>query len=285
MPPRPSPELKAFREPQVSAGASQKAMTAETWRYMDSGPLPGSGNMALDQALLEAHARGDTPPTLRVYSWRPPAVSLGRFQRSESSVDLHACQVLGVDVVRRPTGGRAILHTTEEVTFSLVVSTARLGTTGVMDSYRSLAAGILAALRSLGLEARLAERSSPSSSRIAATDPACFAVKARCDLVVGSAKLVGSAQVHSSGAVLQQNSLPLHLRPEDWRQVFLRSPDPPGATGLSAAAGREVSYQEVAAALRAGFAAAFGVSFEDAGPSDWEATRARFLARKVSVLG
>jgi lipoate-protein ligase A len=235
---------------------------SEVWRFIDSGALTGAENMARDEALLEAHARGEIAPTLRVYGWRPPAVSLGRFQRVESSIDLEACRALGVDVVRRPTGGRAILHTANEVTFSLVVSAARLGTTGVMDSYRALASGIVGALRSLGLDARLVERSGTTSPTMA-QDPACFAVKARCDLVVGDAKLVGSAQVQRHGVILQQNSLPLRIDLGEWRKVFLRSDDAPRAAGLCDAAGRDVGYAEVAEALRRGFAEALGVRFEE----------------------
>ncbi len=169
-------------------------------------------------------------------------------------------------MVRRPTGGRAILHTANEVTFSLVVSAARLGTTGVMDSYRALAGGIVGALRSLGLDARLVERSGTTSPAMA-QDPACFAVKARCDLVVGDAKLVGSAQVQRHGVILQQNSLPLRIDLGEWRKVFLRSDDAPQATGLCDAAGRDVGYAEVAGALRQGFAEAFGVRFEECAES------------------
>lgn len=109
-------------------------MRGEGWRFIDSGPGTGAENMAVDEAMLEGHAAGEVPATLRVYTWRPAAVSLGRFQREESGVDGEACRRLGIDVVRRPTGGRAILHTEEEVTFSIVVSAERLGTSGVMDS-------------------------------------------------------------------------------------------------------------------------------------------------------
>lgn len=249
-------------------------MTAEVWRFVSSGPLSGAENMALDEAMLEAHAAGETPPTLRVYGWQPPAVSLGRFQRAEASVDLRACRALAIDVVRRPTGGRAILHTRDEVTFSLVVSAARLGTTGVMDAYRALSRGIIAALRSLGLEAGLVERDAPASPA-AAQDPACFAVKARCDLVVGSAKLVGSAQVQRNGAILQQNSLPLRLSLADWRRVFPRSSQAPEAVGLCDAAGRPVAWDEVAQALRDGFASAFAVRFDPCYPTEAELARAR----------
>jgi lipoate-protein ligase A len=253
------------------------------WRYLDSGPLSGAENMALDEAMLAAHAAGEAPPTLRVYGWQPPAISLGKFQQAERSVNLEACRRLGIEVVRRPTGGRAILHTGDEVTFSLVVSAAALGTTGVMDSYRRLAAGIVRALRLLGLEARLVERAAPGRAP-AAMDPACFAVKARCDLVVGDAKLVGSAQVQRRGFVLQQNSLPLRLRAEEWSQVFRRAAAPPEAVGLWEAAGREIAYQEVAAALRRGFAEGLGVAMENGHPTKGERERAKALAEEASLL-
>ena len=187
-------------------------------------------------------------------------------------------------MVRRPTGGRAILHTEEEVTFSIVVSAERLGTSGVMDSYRALAGGIVSALNKLGLKAGLVERGMASASPAMAQDPACFAVKARCDLVVGSSKLVGSAQVQRDGFVLQQNSLPLRIRMDDWGQVFLRPGDAPEAVGLWEAAGREVSYEEVAGALREGFSDAFGVEFEEARVSERELVRARELMGRAPAV-
>ena len=257
-------------------------MNAEVWRYLDSGALTGAENMAIDAAMMQVHSENDTPPTLRVYGWRPPAVSLGRFQRAESSIDPEACRERGIDVVRRPTGGRAILHTAEEVTFSLVASAARLGTTGVMDSYRLLAQGIVAGLRSLGLDARLVERSAPPPSGTS-QDPACFAVMARCDLVGADGKLVGSAQVQRNGVILQQNSLPLRINLDDWRRVFRRSHDAPQATGLCDAAGRIVAYHEVAAALRDGFASTFDVELRKSDLTQQERALVRQLLAEVAV--
>ncbi len=199
-------------------------------------------------------------------------------------MDADACRRMGIDVVRRPTGGRGILHSEEEVTFSVVVSAERLGTSGVMDSYRALAEGIVGGVRRLGLEARLVEREGPAGAR-AAQDPACFAVKARCDLVVGSSKLVGSAQVQREGVILQQNSLPLRMEVGDWREVFLRAEEAPEAVGLWEAAGREVGYSEVAGALRAGFEDVFGVVLEEGELTGWEVERARELEGKARVLG
>jgi lipoate-protein ligase A len=240
--------------------------------------------MAIDEAMLEAHIRGETAPTLRVYTWRPPAISLGRFQEAAASVDLDACRGSGVDVVRRPTGGRAILHTEDEVTFSIVISERRIGTRGVMESYRALATAIVTGLRKLGLDARLVERSAilgTASSR----DPACFAVKARCDLVVGPSKLVGSAQVHRDGAILQQNSLPLRIRLDDWQRFFRRPSDPPAAVALWEAAGTEVRHDSVAGALRAGFEETFGVELAEGHLTESETTRASELAAHADLLG
>jgi lipoate-protein ligase A len=259
-------------------------VTVERWRFIDSGPMPGADNMALDEAMFEAHAAGAVPPTLRVYTWRPWAVSLGRFQRVEGSIDLEACRRLGIDVVRRPTGGRAILHTAEEVTFGVVVSAARLGTTGIMDSYRALAAAIAAGLKLLGLDARLVERRPAAGAQPSGQDPACFAVKARCDLVVGAAKLVGSAQVQREGVILQQNSLPLRIDLTPWADVFVRSGPAPEATGLWDAAHRQVLYGEVASALRQGFAATFAIDFEDSEPTAEEQRRARQRREERAIL-
>jgi len=257
-------------------------VTREVWRYLDSGPQPGALSMATDEAMLEAHLRGETPPSLRVYTWHPRAVSLGRFQDAQASVDLDECRRLGADVVRRPTGGRAILHTEDEVTFSIVVSERRLGTKGVMDSYRALAMFSVAGLRLLGVDARLVERSAASGTA-AARDPACFAVKARCDLVVGTEKLLGSAQVHRDGAILQQNSLPLRIPLEDWGRLFRRKPVAPAALGLRDAAGAEVSYQQVAGALKAGVEEVFGVQLVAGELSDEEIAHAAALAPAATL--
>ncbi len=258
-------------------------MTPESWRYLDSGPQPGALNMATDEAMLEAYLRGDAPPTLRIYAWRPPAISLGRFQHAETSIDLEECRRSAVDVVRRPTGGRAILHTGDEVTFSIVISEARLGTRGVMDSYRSLATGIVAGLKRLGAEARLVERSA-TVTPAGPQDPACFAVKARCDLVVGSSKLVGSAQVHRNGVILQQNSLPLQIPLESWSRMFRRRAAAPAAVGLWDAVGTAVTHQQAADGLRAGIEDTFGVRLIEDELSPAERDRAAQIALQLDVL-
>ncbi len=259
-------------------------MSPVRWRFVDSGACPGAENMGLDEALLESHMHQHSPPVLRVYTWRPPAVSVGRFQSIESSLDLDACRTLGVDVVRRPTGGRAILHTEEEVTFSIIVSGQQLGTSGVMDSYRALAGGIIGALGILGLGAKLVERSSACPERRVGSDPACFAAKARCDVVVGSVKVVGSAQVQREGFILQQNSLPLRIALGNWGRVFRRPGEAPAAAGLWEVGDTRPTYTEVTAALRTAFEERLGAQFLDSEPSEHEAARTCELAQRAAVL-
>src|SRR5512139_2190743 len=109
--------------------------------------------MAIDEALLRLHARGESPPTLRFTQWQPPAVSLGYFQRRHS-LDLEACRHLGIDIVRRHTGGRAVLHQ-HELTYS-VIAGARDGIPVSLDAaYRLICQGLLAAFRSLGIDSEL----------------------------------------------------------------------------------------------------------------------------------
>jgi lipoate-protein ligase A len=248
--------------------------------------------MAADEAMLAAHARGETPATLRFYRWRPAAVSMGRFQKVESALDLDACRALGVEVVRRPTGGRAILHEESEITFSVVIAEAALGATGVMASYAVLARGIVAGLRRLGVQARLVEKGGERRVVPSAPDPMCFAAKARCDVEVGGRKIVGSAQVHRGGVILQQNSLPIAVDLGRCGRVFGADPSVPSgmahtATDLQTALGRAVAPGEVIAAFSEGFAHALDLRLV---PGDLtEAERAEAFAlsetRRVEFAG
>ena len=255
-------------------------MSTTVWRLLDSGPMPGAANMALDEAILEAYLAGLVPPTLRFYAWRPPAVSLGHFQPPEGNVRAERCRQLGIDIVRRPTWGRAILHD-REVTFSIIVSEADLGAQGVMACYRILAQGIVAGLRQLGVAAELVDRAGGREEGPAlrlAGNPACFAVKARCDLVVAGKKLVGSAQVHRQGALLQQNSLPLRLNLSGWAEVFAGGAQGgEAATDLCSLLGREIRYAEVAAELSLGFASDLGWELQPGQVTAWEVNRSEQL--------
>ena len=230
------------------------------WRLLDTGPGRAVYNMALDEAILALHARGLAPPTLRFYTWRPVAVSLGRHQDVREVVSIEDCQRLGIEVVRRPTGGWAVLHD-GDLTFSIIASHALLGTGSVMAAYRQLASGIVAGLGNLGLTGTLVNRDGEDKGKSAL----CFAVKRGSDIAVGDAKLVGSAQVRRQRAVLQQNDLPLRphdarcaavFRDESAREALLRS------SNLEGLLCRPVRIEEVKHAVVTGFEMALGATFE-----------------------
>ncbi len=161
--------------------------------------------MAIDEAISQAVAEGLAPPTLRFYAWEPPCVSLGRNQKI-AEVDAGRCAELGYDVVRRPTGGRAILHT-DELTYSIIAAPDHPLMAGyVLDSYLRISRGLVAGLRRLGIEAEEAPGANRAGPDVSA---ACFEVPSAYEIVAGGRKLLGSAQHRRARSVLQHGSLPL----------------------------------------------------------------------------
>jgi lipoate-protein ligase A len=189
-------------------------MSRQKWRLIRSGPLTGARNMALDEALLESVAAGRSLPTLRLYGWSPPTVTLGYFQRVESSVNLESCRNLGFDVVRRVTGGRAVLHD-REVTYA-VISPERcaLFPGGVLENYRVIARVLQQTLDSFGLTTFLAPGRSRGSNGSGAQHSACFTAPATHELLHAGCKVTGSAQKRHGSAFLQHGSIPVELDPE-----------------------------------------------------------------------
>lgn len=185
----------------------ENSWTPALWRLViDESPRSGAANMALDQAIAEACVAGESLPTLRFYRWHPPAVSLGRHQ-SVGDVNLEAITARGYELVRRPTGGRAILHT-DELTYSVAgaESEPRLSG-GVMDAYLRLSNALLAGLEMLQVvavdKAAGTVRAGPNVSA------ACFEVPSAYEITAGGRKLLGSAQSRRAGYVLQHGTLPL----------------------------------------------------------------------------
>jgi len=166
---------------------------------IDDGPAEGAWNMALDRAVQLACDARLVPPTLRLYSWARPTVTLGRFQDA-SGVDRALCAEQGIDVVRRFTGGRGVLHD-DELTYSIVAGLADGIPKGTAASYRMLCGGLVEAYRLLGVEAALTARPRGSGS-----SAACYLHATAADLSLGAMKLSGSAQVWSGETVLQHGS-------------------------------------------------------------------------------
>ena len=139
------------------------------WRIINSPAADGATNMAIDESILEAVRQGQSPPTLRLYTWKPACLSIGRFQRAGRSVDFDALASLGYDFVRRPTGGRAVLHD-DELTYAVIAGAAELAGagssgTGVLDTYLTLSHGLAAGLARMGIPVELAPRDAGRAHR------------------------------------------------------------------------------------------------------------------------
>lgn len=225
------------------------------WRFIDTGFAEGAMNMAIDDALLEQHRTGHSPPILRVYRWDPAAVSLGRNQQPDETMAATA-RAHGVDVIRRPTGGRAVLHD-GEFTYSFIGST-RFGFGESIDkAYAQLAAPLAATLASLGIA-----HGAPGGATVRGDSGAasCFASFTRADLAVSEQKLVGSAQARRGDSFLQHGSFLVRPNVRLWQALF-GTDALMGATNLLALAGRNLGWEEWVAALSARFAEAFGITF------------------------
>lgn len=236
-----------------------------TWRLIVDGEAGGATNMAADEAILNGVIDGTSPPTLRFYAWYPPCLSLGRSQRL-AEADLAACRAAGVDIVRRPTGGRAILHT-DELTYSVsLLQTDPRTKGGIVDGYRRLSEGFLAGLHSLGVDAtQAAGQRTPASE----TTAVCFETPSDYEITVAGRKLVGSAQWRARGGVLQHGTLPLcgdlarivdYLvfsdpeRSAQRRRLHLK------ALTMEEALGAVLPFDRVAQALAEGFAQALNLT-------------------------
>ena len=226
----------------------------------------GAWNMAADEAMLVEHAQESILPTLRFYAWKPAAVSLGYFQRTEREIDLNVCTNRGIDVIRRLTGGRAVLHDAE-VTYSLVVKENEpYIPQGITASYLFFSRGIAAGLARLGVPACLQD---PRPSMGASRSPACFDAPSHYELTVGGRKLVGSAQLRRDGVLLQHGSILLKFDPAALTGLFVLAEQEQRdevtaelsrrATSLAETTGKSFSFDEVAAAIAGGIAEQCGI--------------------------
>jgi lipoate-protein ligase A len=258
----------------------------DTWRLLLTSPARGAWNMAVDEALLESVGRGASLPALRLYAWQPPCLSLG-YAQPFTDVDLPRLKERGWEVVRRPTGGRAILHT-DELTYSVIAppDEPRLAGT-LLESYNRLAQALLAALRLLGLPVEMQERS--AASQAGNTNPVCFEVPSTYEITVGGKKLVGSAQARRKEGVLQHGSLPLS---GDLRRILqvLAFPDEAvraraaerllrRAATVESVLGRLVVWEEAAQAFIAAFGDTLDLDLQPRGLTPAEESRLEELVK------
>lgn len=249
--------------------------------------------MAVDEALLESLIEGSGEPTLRLYGWRPPCVSVGYFQSLRAEIRPERCREAGVEWVRRITGGRLILHDME-LTYSIVARESDpLVSGGILESYRKISAGLRAGLAALGVAAELAD---PADPRVAGAGKIkgglCFDTPASYEMVVDGRKLAGSAQTRRRGAILQHGSIlidvdvptmfavlngPQERTLAEFREAFAKD-----VVSLREVLGRTPSREEVGRAIADGFARAWEVDLRPGELSAHERELAAQLREKYA---
>jgi lipoyl(octanoyl) transferase len=256
------------------------------WRLLYTPPSSGSWNMAVDESILEHIHRDEALPTLRLYSWNPPCLSLGHAQ-SFTDVDVERVKANGWEVVRRMTGGRAILHT-DELTYSVTGGADEpILASGILESYNRLAQALIFAMRELGLPVEMKEEAGHASGE---ANPICFEVPSTYEITVNGKKLIGSAQARRKEGVLQHGSLPLIgdltricqaliFKDEAAREVAAQRLLA-RATTVQSVIGAKTAWETAAQAFVHGFEAQLGITFQRGEISRSESERAEELVKE-----
>ncbi len=246
------------------------------WRMIRS-PVgeTGAWNMALDEAILMSVSEKKEAPTLRLYTWEPGTLSLG-FAQPVQDVDLENLKHAGWGLVRRPTGGRAILHI-DELTYSVNAPADDPLLTGtLLESYRKISQALLAALMKLGVAAA-GESKYENVTNASRANPVCFETPSNYEITAAGKKLIGSAQARKYGGILQHGALPisgditritrvLNLLAYEGRKRAAENLIE-HATNLEILLGSAPSWQVVAEAMIAGFSETFDITFVEEQPS------------------
>ena len=257
----------------------------EPWRFLTTPPARGAWNMAVDEAVLETSGTGESLPTLRLYAWNPACLSLGHAQ-SFRDVDMTRLKANGWEVVRRTTGGRAILHV-DELTYSVATPIDEPRMLGsVLESYQRLATALIAAVRALGLPVEMESHAPPADM---VRGPVCFEVPSAYEIVVEGKKLIGSAQTRKKAGILQHGTFPLHgdLTRITQALVFANEQErlAAGQKLLSRAAtaesvtGRVIPWETAAAAFASAFETCLGIRLEPGELTPAELARAEELVQ------
>ncbi len=246
----------------------------ETWRFIDSGFCSPAYNMALDEALLNWHSEGAIPPTIRFYGWNPATLSIGYFQKVAKEINMDAVKKYGLGFVRRPTGGRGVLHD-KELTYSVIVSEdyPEMPKT-VTEAYRVISQGLLEGFKQLGLDTYFAipktqqEKDALKNPRSAV----CFDAPSWYELVVEGRKVAGSAQTRQKGVILQHGSIILDLDEDQLFDLFMYPSErvrerlqknfKNKAVAINELRTTPVSYEEAKEAFKKGFELGLNIQLE-----------------------
>jgi len=258
------------------------------WRIIQSPPALAAFNMALDEALLLHVAEKTELPTLRLYAWETPTLSLGFSQKCED-VDFARLDQNGWQWVRRPTGGKAILHA-DELTYSITAPFDEPLVNGsLLESYQRISLGLQKTLALLGIETDAAKEY-PILAGQTRMNPVCFQTPSNFEITWNNKKIIGSAQSRKSHGVLQHGSLPLFgdltrittvlkYADEDERRAGAQRLLERAST-LETATGRKRSWEEVAHALETAFSQQYSIEFISGVPSENELAMAAELVQE-----
>ncbi|MFC0523882.1 biotin/lipoate A/B protein ligase family protein [Pontibacillus salicampi] len=241
----------------------------DTWYFIDSGYASPAFNMALDEALLKWHSNGEIPPVLRFYGWEPAALSVGYFQKLKGKIDVESVHNHGFELVRRPTGGRAVLHD-KELTYSVIVSeNYETMPSTVTEAYRVISQGLLEGFLELGIQA---EFSVPEGKLEQTGSAVCFDEPSWYELIVEGRKAAGSAQTRQKGVILQHGSIPIEVDEVTLFDLFIypnervkeraRKAFGTKAAAINEVAARHIDVDEVKDAFRKGFEKGLDVEFK-----------------------
>jgi lipoate-protein ligase A len=255
------------------------------WRIIDTDYGDGYYNMALDEALLLSVSSGQSPPILRFYRWNPPTLTLGYFQKLEKEVLPDVCKSKGIQIVRRLTGGRAILHQ-HELTYSVIASEKQKQVSGsIIESYLKISKALSKGLSIFGVETEMAAR--PSKEKGSA---ACFDAPSWYEIVWQGKKLVGSAQTRKYGCLLQHGSIPFKIDIELLFEVLniekqplkerLKNNFTKKAVGLEDILNTKIDCQKLISSLVEGFKETFQIEMEESNLNLDEQNMAKKLSKE-----
>lgn len=244
------------------------------WRLIDSGNCNPFFNMALDEAIALNVIENTNTPTLRLYGWERPSVSIGAFQRY-NDIDSNYCQLEDIPIVRRPTGGRAILHG-NEITYSFVSKNLGFFDKNLMDSYQIISKAFIKAFTLIGIDVDMKDRKTSGKELI--KSPLCFNSISLAEISYKGKKLIGSAQKRWRDGFLQQGSIPFIIDYERSAMVFRQ--DNISEFGELSKIDNSLSRDLIKKAIVKGFEEYFEVRLEPQQPSPLELQLAQTLLEK-----
>lgn len=265
---------------------------AEKWRFIDFDYHSPSFNMALDEVLIEWHSNENFPPVIRFYGWNPPSLSLGYFQKAEKEINISKVKEFGYDLVRRLTGGRAVLHD-KELTYSVIVSEKhpKMPKT-VTEAYRVISQGLLEGFKELGLNAYFSIPETPEQLDNIKNPRSsiCFDAPSWYELVIEGKKVAGSAQTRHKGVILQHGSIlidldqdklfDLFLYPNERVRERLRDNFSNKAVAINDIAKERVTLDQIRKAFKTGFAKGLNIELEPYQLTEAEQSYVKDLAEK-----